>query len=200
LHGRGGSEADSLGVPFVRDLALASGAIVAAPYARGDIQYGDPAPADIYATVDAVERAFSVDRGKVFLAGHSMGGFGVFAVAPVRADVWSALLCISGGLTNEDRNDVMHAFRGKTVYIVSGVKDDIVPHRYSQITVRWLRESNIKTRFYAEPEGGHSMATFRPALRAAWNDMLNGVRGDSGATNSPLEPLPPLPSGQVYKP
>jgi poly(3-hydroxybutyrate) depolymerase len=195
LHGRGWSEADMLGTPFIRDLAQASGAIVAAPYARGDIQYADPAPADVYAAVDAVTAAFNVDRKRVFLAGHSMGGFGVFEVGPVHPQRWTALMCISGSLTNEDRNDVVRNFRDKTVYVVSGVKDDNIPHRYSQITVRWLRESNIATRFYAEANGGHSLATFRPALRAAWNDMLGGIRSDSGGTGSVgLEGLPPLPT------
>jgi len=193
LHGRGLTEAETLGVPFVRDLAEESGAIVAAPFARGDIQYADPAPADVYATVDAVEKAFNVDRGRVYLGGYSMGGFGVFEVGPAHADVWTALLCVSGSLTNEDRDAVVRSFRNKTVYVVSGVKDDNVPHRWSQITVRWLRESNIATRFYADPEGTHSMATFRPSLRAAWNDMLEGIRADSGAiSGGTLGSLPPL--------
>jgi predicted esterase len=200
LHGRGWSEADTLGVPFVRDLAQATGTIVAAPYARGDIQFADPAPADVYATLDAVQHAFNIDKNRIYLAGYSMGGFGVFEVAPAHADVWSALMCVSGSLTNEDRNDVVRKFRDKTIYIVSGVDDDNVPHRYSQISVRWLRESNVATRFYAQPGGGHSMATFRPALEAAWNDMLGGVRSDSGTLNiDMMGPLPALPS-LVMKP
>ena len=195
LHGRGWSEAETLGVPFVRDLAEATGAIVAAPLARGDIQYADPAPSDVYATVDEIEKAFNVDRRRVFLAGYSMGGFGVFQIAPQHADIWNALLCISGSMTNEDRNAVVRTFGDKTVYVVSGVLDDNVPFRYSQITVRWLRESNIATRFYAEPQGGHSMATFRPSMSAAWNDMLGGIRSDSGKVNADMMgPLPPLPT------
>ena len=195
LHGRGWSEATTLGVPFVRALAETTGAIVAAPLARGDTQYADPAPADIYATVDAVEKAFNVDRQRVYLAGYSMGGFGVFQVASEHADMWNALLCISGSMTNEDRNDIVRAFRDKTVYVVSGVLDDNVPFRYSQITVRWLRESNIATRFYAEAQGSHSMATLRPSMNAAWKDMLGGIRSDSGKVNADMMgPLPPLPS------
>ena len=195
LHGRGSTEADSLGMPFIRDLAQTSGAIVAAPYARGDIFYADPAPADVYAAVDAIEKAFNIDRKRVFLTGHSMGGFGVFEVGPVHADVWSALLCISGWLTNEVRNAVVRGFRDKAVYVVSGVKDDVVPHRDSQITVRWLREGNVATRFYAEPEGNHSMATLRPSLRSAWNDMLGGIRSDSGSVGPNfMDPLPPHPT------
>ena len=197
LHGRGWSEATSLGVPFIRDLAQQTGTIVAAPYARGDIGYADPAPADIYATVDAMESAFNVDRSRVYLAGWSMGGFGVFQVAPLHPDVWAALMCVSGALTNEDRNDVVRQFRSKTIYVVSGVKDDVVPHRYSQISVQWLRESKVATRFYAEPEGSHSMATFRPSLRAGWKDMLAGVRGDSGSVNVDLSGPPPAPTIQT---
>jgi S-formylglutathione hydrolase FrmB len=201
LHGRTWTEADMLGVPFIRDLAQESGAIVAAPYARGDIQYVDPAPADVYATVDAVEHAFNIDRKRVFLAGHSMGGFGVFEVGPLHADIWSAVMCISGSMTNEDRDDVLRKFRDKTVYIVSGVQDDNIPHRYSQMTVQWLRTAGIATRFYAEPTGGHSLATFRPSLRAAWQDMLGGIRSDSGGSNfAGMTNLPTGVTSAVAKP
>jgi S-formylglutathione hydrolase FrmB len=201
LHGRTWTEADMLGVPFIRDLAQETGAIVAAPYARGDIQYVDPAPADVYATVDAVERAFNIDRKRVYLAGHSMGGFGVFEVGPLHADIWSAVMCISGSMTNEDRDDVLRKFRDKTVYIVSGVQDDNIPHKYSQMTVQWLRSASIATRFYAEPTGGHSLATFRPSLRAAWQDMLGGVRSDSGGGNfAGMTSLPTGVTSAVAKP
>lgn len=201
LHGRTWTEADMLGVPFIRDLAQETGAIVAAPYARGDVEYADPAPADVYATVDAVERAFNVDRKRVYLAGHSMGGFGVFEVGPVHPEIWSALMCISGSLTNEDRDNVLRRFRDKTIYVVSGVQDDTIPHKYSQMTVQWLRTAGIATRFYAEPTGGHSLATFRPALRAAWQDMLGGIRSDSGGgAFAGMTGLPSGMTGTVAKP
>jgi poly(3-hydroxybutyrate) depolymerase len=201
LHGRGSSEADALGVPWIRALADETGAIVAAPYARGDIQYADPAPADIYAAVDAVERAFAIDRHRVFLAGHSMGGFGVFEVGPAHPEIWAALLCISGSLTTQDRDDVVRKLRSKTIYVVSGVNDDTIPFRYSQLTVQWLRSSGVATRFYAENGGGHSMATFRPSLRAAWHDMLAGVTADSGSVApGSAGQLPQMPPVLPFKP
>lgn len=182
LHGKFWDETDILAVPWIRQLADETGAIVAAPYARGNIQYVDPAPGDVYATVDLMKRSFNVDPRRVYLAGHSMGGFGVFEVGPLHPEVWTAFLCASGSMTNADRDMVFKNFQGKQVYVVSGTEDDNIPHIYSQRTVASLRYVGIETSFYPQKGGGHNIKSFLPAFRQAWHDMLNGTRGLSGRT------------------
>ena len=188
LHGKFWDETDVLAIPWIRQLADETSAIVAAPYARGDIQYVDPAPAEVYATVELMKRNFNVDARRVYLAGHSMGGFGVFQVGPLHPAVWAAFLCASGSMTNADRDMVFKNFQGKQVYVASGTDDDNVPHRYSQLTVEALRTAGIETSFYPQRGGGHNMKTYLPEFQKAWRDMLHGKRG---TTNSTLrEPQP----------
>lgn len=73
LHRRTASENDVIGMPTVRQIADETGTIVVARYGRGDSQYVDPASADVYAALDVAEKAFNVDRRRVYLVGHSMG-------------------------------------------------------------------------------------------------------------------------------
>src|SRR4029077_3129842 len=115
LHGKFSTEIDYVAMPFFRQLAESSGAIVVAPYGRGDIQYVDPAPADVYATLDAVLAALNIDRKRIYLAGHSMGGFGVFEVGPREANRCAGFLCASGSLTDADRAAVLRTFQDKPV-------------------------------------------------------------------------------------
>ncbi len=191
LHGRTQSEMDILAIKWFRELADASGAIVVAPYGRGDVQYAEPAPQDIYATLDAAKAAFNIDSHRTFLAGYSMGGYGVYSVGPQRPGDWAGFLAIAGGPTNEDEQAVFASFAGKPVYMVSGVDDDVIPNAYVRLAARVLRERGIPTGYYEQPAGTHSLATIYPAIARAWSDMLRGIR-PGGVVPAP-GPIPAQP-------
>jgi predicted peptidase len=180
LHGKFATEIDYLAMPFFRQLAESTGAVVAAPYARGDIQYVDPAPADVYATLDAVVAALNIDRKRIYLAGHSMGGFGVFEVGPQQAKRFAGFLCASGSMTNDDRDAVLHSFGDRPVYVVSGTLDDNIPNSYSVLTVQYLQDARIPVLYYPQWGAGHNIKAIFPAFSKAWRDMLEGMRPSPG--------------------
>jgi pimeloyl-ACP methyl ester carboxylesterase len=191
LHGKFWTEIDYMAMPFFRQLAESTGAVVVAPYARGDIQYVDPAPADVYATLDAVVAALNIDHKRIYLAGHSMGGFGVFEVGPRQAQRFAGFLCASGSMTDDDRDAVQHSFKDKPVYVVSGTLDDNIPNSYSVLTVQYLNNAGIPVSYYPELGAGHSIKVIFPAFTKAWRDMLAGTRPSAGM------PMPGLPPGLV---
>jgi predicted esterase len=178
LHGYTQTEADEIASPWIRSAADSSGAIVAAPYARGDAHYTGLAPQDIYQTVTVMKHAFNIDPQRVYLAGHSMGGFGIFTIAPLHPQVWAAFLCVSGSLTEEDKNTALQSLRasGKPVYMVQGSDDQVVPALYARRTAHWLQSAGIGVRYYEQPGGMHSLGTMAPAFSRAWRDMLAGVK------------------------
>lgn len=176
LHGKFWTEIDYMAMPFFRQLAESTGAVVVAPYGRGDIQYADPAPADVYATLDAVVAALNIDRKHIYLAGHSMGGFGVFEVGPEQANRFAGFLCASGSMTDADREAVLHSFTDKPVYVVSGTLDDNIPNSYSVLTVQYLYNAGIPVMYYPQVGAGHSIKVIFPAFTKAWHDMLAGAR------------------------
>lgn len=172
LHGRTWSENDVIATPTVRQIADATGTIVVAPYGQGDNQYADPASTDVYGALDAAERAFNVDRQRVYLAGHSMGGYGVFIVAPKHPQLWAAVLAASGGMVTETLTPALTALQHTPVYLVVGSDDPIVPHGYMAQNASLLQHSGIEVHYYEEPGGLHSIVTISKSFKQAWTDML----------------------------
>jgi polyhydroxybutyrate depolymerase len=117
LHGYGGSSAAQEAYFAVDDEAAAHGTIVAHPDgttdARGaqfwnateaccnffgsevdDVEY-------LTAVVDHVRRLHPVDPARVFLAGHSNGGFMAYRLACERADVFAAVVALAGTMIDD---------------------------------------------------------------------------------------------------
>ncbi len=190
LHGRGDSENDMIASPWVRAAADAGGTIVIAPYARGDSQYVDPASIDVYAALDTSRQAFNIDPHRIYLAGHSMGGYGVFIVGPRHPGVWAAVLAASGGMVSEDLTAALHGLQGIPIYLVVGSNDPIVPQNYMKKNYDMLLSSGIEAHYYEEPGGLHSIGTIKDAFARAWHDML--ARTNTRPPGSPESALPGL--------
>ncbi len=203
LHGRTCSENTPMAMPWLKAAADSTGSIVVAPYARGDSQYVDPAPADVYAALAAAEKAFNVDPHRIYLAGHSMGGYGVFIVAPRQPQIWAAVLAASGGMTTETLKSALHGLQGIPVYMVVGSDDQIVPKGYMRQNVDLLTKSGIETHYYEYPGGSHGIGSMASAFEQAWRDMLarsrDTARANLTAPASDLISVPASPPGRSNK-
>ncbi len=51
----------------------------------------------VLAIIDEIKRSFLVDTNRVYLAGHSMGGFGTWSIGGRHADLFAALAPMAGG-------------------------------------------------------------------------------------------------------
>jgi S-formylglutathione hydrolase FrmB len=192
LHGRTQTESEILAIKYFRQLSDATGTIIIAPYSRGDIQYEDPAPADVYATLEAAKQAFTIDAHRTFLVGYSMGGYGVYQVGPKRVQEWAGFLTIAGGPNNGDRDAVFDTFTGKPVYIVSGVRDAVIPNSYMRFVAQQLRQAGIPSAYYEQAEGTHRLSTIYPAIARAWHDMLRGIKPGGPVPAPGMLPTQPM--------
>jgi predicted peptidase len=177
LHGRTWSEADMIAAPWVREAADSTGSIIIAPYARGDSQYVDPASTDVYAALDEAKKAFNIDPHRVYLAGHSMGGYGVFIVGPKHPEDWAAIMAASGGMTTETLDTALKGLQHIPIYLVVGSNDQIVPKGYMQQNADLLTRSGIETHYYEDAAGQHAIGTYSATFAKAWRDMLTRVPG-----------------------
>ncbi|MBC5804652.1 MAG: hypothetical protein GIX00_00590 [Candidatus Eremiobacteraeota bacterium] len=173
LHGRTASENDVIASPTVRAAADATHAIVVAPYARGDSQYVDPASVDVYAALDLAAKSFNIDRKSIYLAGHSMGGYGVFIVGPKHPEDWSGVMAVSGGMVTETANDAIRGFAHLPLYLVVGSEDQIVPKGYMKKNADLLSGSGLEAHYYEQPGGRHAIDSLAVAFQRAWHDMLS---------------------------
>lgn len=176
LHGKGVSEAAELADPVYRGLSADTGAIVIAPFARGDDLRSPSAAADVYSAVDAAEAALSVDRRHVYLVGDSMGGYAAFDIAPVRPSVWTALLAVASTMDPADQQTVKDHLHGKPIYIVAGDSDATVPVNDIRRSVIWFRSIGLATSYYEGPNAGDDILALAPLVKRAWRDMLSGVK------------------------
>lgn len=205
LRGRGETEADLASRREIRGLAEATGAIVAAPYARGRAQYNAAATQDVLDATDAVVRAFSLDAHRVYLAGYSNGGSAAFHVVGRAAGRYASLLSVAGAMESVDRDAATAALRDRRAYLVAGAKDDVIPAAASRDSASFLRMGGVNVSYYEEANGGHSLRSLSPSLGSAWRDMLAGVARagyDAQPTPTPQRPEipePPTPSARPEK-
>jgi pimeloyl-ACP methyl ester carboxylesterase len=135
--------------------------IVLSPYGRGEVAgYNGIAEADVLRAMDDVERAYNVDRDRVYLTGLSMGGGGTWhlglrypdrfaAIAPVCAlgDL-SLFLPIAQGASADDRaymdltgpTAIAENASNQQVFIFHGDEDPAVNVEHSRRMVARYRE------------------------------------------------------------
>lgn len=90
----------------------------------------------IRSIVQEMQKKYNVDPDRVYLWGHSMGGFGVFYIGTRTADVFAAISPMSGG----PMGWIPDNLKKTPVRIVHGDADDVVPPGGSRKAAKMLRE------------------------------------------------------------
>ncbi|MDX6639933.1 MAG: hypothetical protein QOF12_944 [Solirubrobacteraceae bacterium] len=78
------------------DEADRQGYLVATPLERGDYGYKDEGMVDVLEVLADVERHYHVDRNRVYLMGHSMGGYGTNRIGMHFPDLFAAIAPAEG--------------------------------------------------------------------------------------------------------
>lgn len=196
LHGTHQSESDVISAPAFQRLAASTGAVLAAPYARGDTDYADPAVDDIAQAVGLIEGSLAIDRGRVYLAGISMGGFGVYRVAARRPDLFSGYLSIMGGIDDRDRATVVSALKGRHVFVVAAANDHEVGVEASRKMVQDLQSAGIAVSYYEQAGAQHNLNDVFPSVLRAWGDMFKAPAAAPAPSRTPASAEPtPSPMG-----
>ncbi len=192
LHGADQLETQLIVSPLLQRLADDAGAVLAAPWARGD--YTDlRSTGDIYDALRFMQSAYSIDPRRIYCVGYSAGGFASFVVTVAHPDRWAAIMSIAGSLTNEDKQAFANALHITPVYLVTGSGDTVVPAKYVQESRDFLTDNGLTVRYYEQPGGTHVLGSLGPALTRAWHDMFAGV-----ANVAPQVVLPsPQPSNSL---
>ena len=131
----------------------------------------------IEATIEDAKNRFNIDPERVFLGGHSMGGFGAYHLGQILADRLAGVWASAGAWWEAD----FRAFLGTPVYLQHGALDcsprpgyaggHSLPRRHHWCGVSFARAADeLMTRagvehVYDEHGGGHSLA-FPEAVEA----------------------------------
>lgn len=154
LHGMGGDENsmfDGYRETLKRE-AERLGFLVACPKGRESASmYRGPAEQDVLDVMAQVERDYRVDLKRVYLMGHSMGGYGTWSVAIAHPDLFAALGPISGG------GDTNGMLKIKTIpeYVVHGDDDRTVNVSQSRRMVEAGKKAGAPITYVEVPGGSH---------------------------------------------
>jgi predicted esterase len=156
LHGMGGDENSyfaAYGQGAFKTEAEKHGYIVACPKGRkpASMYVGD-AEKDVMDVLAEVRRAYNIDPDRIYLTGHSMGGFGTWSVAMDHPDVFAALAPISGGANNPaSMSKIAHI----PTLVVHGDNDPTVPVERSRVMVAMGKKLGTEIKYIEVPGGDH---------------------------------------------
>jgi len=166
LHGMGGDENsmfDQYGKELTKD-AQGHGFIVVAPKGRAPASmYRGSAEQDVLDVMVEVQRDYKVDKSRIYLMGHSMGGYGTWSVAVAHPDLFAALGPISGG------GDVNGMVKIKDIpqYVTHGDNDKTVNVNSSRTMVEAGKKAGASITYVEVPGGSHvsvAQPSFAPML------------------------------------
>ena len=154
LHGMGGDENsmfDSYSGAMKRE-AERVGLIVACPKGLDSASmYRDAAEKDVMNVLAEVRRDYNIDPGRIYLMGHSMGGYGTWSMSMNHPDVFAALGPISGGGNPAGMARIAHI----PEYVVHGDDDRTVPVTQSRIMVEAGKKAGANITYVEVPGGSH---------------------------------------------
>ncbi len=155
LHGMGGDENsmfDGYG-EALKPEAQRVGFLVACPKGRDTASmYRGSAEQDVLDVIAAVRRDYKVDGARIYLMGHSMGGYGTWSVAMAHPELFAALGPISGG---GDPNGMIK-IRNIPEYVVHGDNDKTVNVSQSRRMVEAGKKAGSTIVYVEVPGGSHT--------------------------------------------
>jgi predicted esterase len=167
LHGMGGDEnsyfqAYAQGAFKVE--ADKRGYVVACPKGRkpASMYIGD-AEKDVMDVIAEMRRAYNIDPDRIYLTGHSMGGYGTWSVAMSHPDVFAALAPVAGGSNNPaGMSKIAHIPQ----IVIHGDGDPTVPVDRSRVMVAAAKKLGVEMKYIEVPGGDHGnvVATNFPAV------------------------------------
>jgi acetyl esterase/lipase len=159
LHGMGGDENSfftNYDNGLIRRIAEERGYIVACPKGRQPTSmYIGDAERDVLDVIKEMKREFSIDDDRVYLMGHSMGGYGSWGIAVNNPDLFAAIGPIAGGGMPQTYLKLKAIMRLPWI-VVHGDKDPTVPVNESRRMVKAGEALGVKIKYIEVPGGNHS--------------------------------------------
>jgi predicted peptidase len=128
------------------------GLVVACPKGLDSASmYRDAAEQDVMDVLAEVRRDYNIDPARIYLMGHSMGGYGTWSISMAHPDVFAALGPISGGGNAAGMAKIAHI----PEYVVHGDDDRTVPVTQSRIMVEAGKKAGANITYVEVPGGSH---------------------------------------------
>ncbi|MFY9554593.1 MAG: alpha/beta fold hydrolase [Blastocatellia bacterium] len=119
--------------------------------------YTGPSQDDVFEVINAVARDYRIDDSRIFLTGHSMGGFGVWLVASSKPDQFAAVAAVSGGPPTQGDAllGLLEKMKHLPAMIAHGAQDGVAPVQLSRTMAAAAEKAGLKVSYLEVPDGDH---------------------------------------------
>ena len=117
---------------------------------------------------------YRVDKDRVYITGLSMGGYGTWALATKRPDLFAAAVPICGG----GEPSTASLMKNLPIWVFHGARDEVVLPEESEKMVRALQKVKGKVRYTLYPNAYHDSWTETYANQELYNWLLTHKRTD----------------------
>jgi pimeloyl-ACP methyl ester carboxylesterase len=163
LHGALGDERYFFSGMFdssmIKGEAERRGYILAVPNGRGRFaNYSGPSQEDVFEVINAVTREYKIAANRVFLMGHSLGGFGAWLIASSNPEKFAAIAALSGGppAQGDALSGLLEKLKGLPALIIHGAQDGIAPVQLSRTMASAAQKAGLKVTHLEVPDGNHT--------------------------------------------
>ena len=176
LHGLGSNPGGVIRYQGLTDLAEERGYIVAAPMgynsrgwygsrgtsrasnrggdANDPANLGDLSELDVMNVLAMTLEGYNIDRARIYLAGHSMGGGGTWHLGIKYPDIWAGLGPVAPAIYTSP--DALSAITHIPVIIIQGDEDRLVNVDIARRWVAQMQELGMTHQYVEIPGGDHS--------------------------------------------
>jgi dienelactone hydrolase len=167
-----------------------------------DVRYaaGELSEIDAMTVLKMMREKYTVDSGRIYLMGHSMGGAGTYYLGAKYKDIWAALAPIAGlgGIADAAAAE---PFKSIPMLLVHGDKDSLIPVATSRRSVLALQAVGAPHLYLEFPGQDHEFFIRRGAERMEKVFLFFAIV--SKQTNVGFmtpEMAPPVPPGGAGRP
>jgi predicted esterase len=132
-----------------------AGYLVAAPLARGSMDFRGIAERDVYDTIAEVERRYSIDPDRIYLTGVSMGGAAALRLGLSRPDFWAAIAAVCPSEVWRAEALAPNA-TSLPIRIYHGEQDPITPVANARAWQRRLVDAGVPAEYVEYPGMRHN--------------------------------------------
>jgi poly(3-hydroxybutyrate) depolymerase len=167
LHGAGGTPEPM--VEAWKDLAKKEGIVLIAPELPREVKFEPIAPQIFRCDVEDAQKAVPLDPRRIYVFGHSMGGYLAYDAAMFQSEFFAAVAVHAMGIAEDYRWIVQRAKRKTPIAIYIGLEDPLVSLAGVQKTRDLLREKGFPLRYVEIKNHDHNYAAVADKVNAdAW--------------------------------
>ena len=112
---------------------------------------------DVFEVVKAVTTDYKIDPARIYLTGHSSGGFGAWIIAARKPELFAALAAVSAGPPAEvgRLGEIFTPLKDTAALLVHGAQDTITPVQLSRTMATAAEKAGLKVTLLEIPGGDH---------------------------------------------